>query len=295
MASKQIDLGWMRVFDEAVRRGSLSAAASALKMTQPAVSYQIRRIEGQLGFDILRRRNTGVELTVEGRALHEVVAKAVAGVDQLIDKREAQSSVRLRTDYAFASFWVVPRMQAFRRDHPDIDIQVVATQRPKLQDREDVDVSVIFGRADALEKGLTLLSEEVTPVCAPTLDEDQRLSASLSGLARSRLVHLDAEQPAPWLDWSAYFREVGVDRPAGAGHGDISFNTYSLVAEAVIAGQGVALGWGGLVDSYLKAGMLVRVGPAMRHEGRGYVLVAPKKPTKANAALVSWLRSEAGV
>jgi DNA-binding transcriptional LysR family regulator len=50
MQQRPFDLGWMRVLVEAVRRGSLSAAAAALSLTQPAVSYQIRRMEEEAGF-----------------------------------------------------------------------------------------------------------------------------------------------------------------------------------------------------------------------------------------------------
>jgi DNA-binding transcriptional LysR family regulator len=63
MAERPIDLGWMRIFAEIGSAGSLSSAAASLGLTQPAVSYQIRRLEEQIGVTLLTRQHRGVELT----------------------------------------------------------------------------------------------------------------------------------------------------------------------------------------------------------------------------------------
>lgn len=283
----------MRVLDEAVRHGSFSAAAEALGMSQPAVSYQIRRIEQQLGFDLLRRRNTGVELTAEGRALHEIVSKAVDGVDQIVARRTASArpSVRLRTDYAFSAFWLVPRMQDFRRRHPEIDIQVVATQRHQPAEVGEADVSVIFGLAEEGAQA-PILVEQVMAVCSPRFAQENAISGAAAALSDARLIHLAAASSAPWIDWANYLSSVGTQRyPV---KGDITFNTYSLVAEAAIAGEGVALGWMGLIDGYINAGMLVPAGPVLTAPERGYLLLPPKHTTPGNEALVAWLLSQTG-
>ena len=78
MPERRPELGWMRIFVEVARLGSLSAAAAVLGLTQPAVSYQIRRLEEQFGVSLLRRQHRGVELTAEGVRLFQVAAKAVA-------------------------------------------------------------------------------------------------------------------------------------------------------------------------------------------------------------------------
>ncbi len=48
MPEGPVDLGWMRLLVEIARRGSLSAAAQALGLSQPAVSYQVRLLEHAL-------------------------------------------------------------------------------------------------------------------------------------------------------------------------------------------------------------------------------------------------------
>lgn len=57
MAERPINLGWMRILLEIGKRGSLTAAAQELGLTQPAVSYQIRRLEEELGIRVLKRQH----------------------------------------------------------------------------------------------------------------------------------------------------------------------------------------------------------------------------------------------
>lgn len=159
----------MRLFVEIARLGSFSAAATLLGLTQPAVSYQIRRLEEQFGVTLLRRRHRGAELTAEGERLLEVTAKAIGDIDALARsfRVEAQRPVvRLRTDYAFSALWLIPRMDGFRHLHPETDMQIVATQRLAAGFRDEADVAVVFGtRAEFGSVGTLLLPERIVPVC----------------------------------------------------------------------------------------------------------------------------------
>lgn len=291
MRADRLDLGWMRVLHETVQRGSFSGAAATLGLTQPAVSYQIRRLEEQAGFQVLRRLHGGVDLTPEGRRLYEIARAAVDGVDALVRDQSAtrrRPTVRLRTDYAFSAFWLLPRMHRFRELHPEIDIQTVATQRFARREMEEGDVAVIFGDRRDVDADI-ILREEVVPVCAPALLDGDRGAADL---ARLRLIHLDAVEAPPWFDWPAYLQANGVARERSASAGDTRFNTWSLVIQAATEGEGVALGWRGLVDSLLRSKVLVEAGPPLAAPDRGYLLVKPLKPTPQGQKLVRWLVEE---
>src|SRR3546814_10599388 len=73
----------------------------------------------------------------------------------------------------------------------------------------------------------------------------------------------------------------------------LSFNTYTLVIQAVLAEQGIALGWAGLVDDLLASGTLVPACDATLGSRRGYWLLRPKGAVPAEVDLVAdWLRSE---
>src|SRR3546814_4244110 len=70
----------------------------------------------------------------------------------------------------------------------------------------------------------------------------------------------------------------------------LSFNTYTLVIQAVLAEQGIALGWAGLVDDLLASGTLVPACDATLGSRRGYWLLRPKGAVPAEVDLVAdWL------
>ncbi|PDS99123.1 LysR family transcriptional regulator [Rhizobium sp. S9] len=298
MSDHPPELGWMRLFVEVARLGSFSAAATLLRLTQPAVSYQIRRLEQQFGVSLLRRQHRGVELTAEGERLLEVAAKAVGDIDALARSFRAEAQrpvVRLRTDYAFSALWLIPRMDGFRLLHPETDIQIVATQRLAAGFRDDADVAVVFGtRAEFEAVGTLLLPERVVPICTRGFLDRNGPFDDPRQLAGARLIHLDAPLPSPWFDWRTYFAEFSILRDAHAGRGDISFNTYSLVVQSALSEQGVALGWMGLVDTLLSAGMLLEAGPSLEAQDRGYWLVPPRSPNVHSERLSTWLSDEAG-
>jgi len=284
----------MRVFVEAVRRGSLSAAANALSLTQPAVSYQIRRAEEEAGFAILRRGHKGVELTAKGRRFFEIVERTVDDIDRVMREQRQEGdkpAVRLRTDYAFSQFWLIPRMHAFRLEHPQTDIQIIASQRLEAGAMEEGDIAVAFGAKGEFGANATLLLPESVVPIATQAYLDRQLGAGLD-LADARLIHLDAEQPAPWFDWKRYFLALGISRDSAAGQGDLSFNTFSLVNQAVLEHQGVALGWKGLIDGLLRSGILVETGPAISARDTGYWLIPPAAPSLHTDQLVAWLIGE---
>ncbi|RYH06159.1 MAG: LysR family transcriptional regulator [Alphaproteobacteria bacterium] len=294
MADRPLDLGWLRILTEVGRTGNLTAAAQRLRLTQPGVSYQIKRIEEELGVPLLLRHHRGVDLTPEGQRLFELAARQVAEIDHLardIRRRPRTPTIRLHTDYAFSSLWLMPRMQDFRTLHPEINIQIVATQNPLGQPTQEEDVMVFFGaRAEAENDSVLLLSEKVTPVCAPGFRDRLPEGFSLDDLARSKLIHLDSAS-ASWFDWNAFFAQLGHPRPVDKEQGDISFNTYSLVIQAAMSEQGVALGWTGLIDDMIASGALVEVGPTVEATDRGYWLSAAK-PGDAASKLVGWLQAQ---
>lgn len=295
MADRPLELGWLRVIAEVGRAGNLTTAAERLRLTQPGVSYQIRRIEEELGVALLRRHHRGVDLTDEGRRLYELAARQVAEIDRLaqdIRGRRELPTIRLHTDYAFSSMWLMPRMQDFRARHPEINLQIVATQNPFGQAAGDEDVTVAFGtKAQAGEDAVLLLSERVMPVCAAGFPADAAAAPDVDALARARLIHLDSASSS-WFDWNAYFARLGLRRDADRASGDISFNTYSLVIQAAIAEQGIAIGWTGLVDDMLASGALRAIGPTVEAPDRGYWLVAPRREGAAERRLVDWLLAQ---
>ncbi|MDQ0421778.1 putative choline sulfate-utilization transcription factor [Peteryoungia aggregata LMG 23059] len=297
MSEPLVDLAWMRLLVEVGRKGSLSAAAEALGLSQPAVSYQIRLLEQRFGLPLLHRLHRGVRFTEEGRRLLAIAERTVSEVDALQRSLRAarrRPTVRLATDYAFSSLWLIPRMHAFRQSHPDIDLQIVATQRLGHHWREDADLAVAFGIGSEFGTGPRLLMpERVVPVCMPSLAPGLSTGSEML-IQQGPLIHLEAENISPWLDWSSYLsrRQLGGFSPDRSG--DLRLNTYALVVQAAMAGQGVALGWLGIIDHLLEANLLVMAGEIVSVPERGYWLV-PGSDSEAVQSLASWLIDQAAV
>src|SRR5215471_8952492 len=88
------NLRHLALFEQVVRRGSVSAAARAANLSQPAVTQAVAHVESALGTQLLQRSYTGLTLTPAGRVAAPRVERALQGL------REALAAVRPRGDEA---------------------------------------------------------------------------------------------------------------------------------------------------------------------------------------------------
>lgn len=291
MPERKLDVGWMRIFEAVGRLGSLTAAGAELGMSQPAVSYQIRRIEEQVGTALISRLHRGSRLTEAGETLFKAVHSGLGRLDDAVREVRARAGspvIRIFTDYGFASFWLMPRVADFRRLHPGIEVHVVASQGLDGAQDGTTDAAILFGReADVPTGARLLMPERVVPVCSPGFRTRFGPFADAQSLARQPLLHLDTVGRARWLTWTSWLAAQGVAREPQ--QGDLGLNTYGFVIQAAVAEQGVALGWMGLVDAYLADGTLVAVGPEMRRDDCGYWLIVNRAENPQTKAMSDWL------
>ncbi len=301
MSRNPLDLGCLRLFEAAARHENLSRAAAALGMTQPALSYRIRQMEARLGTRLFERHHRGLLLSPAGRRLQEAVQGSLERLDEAVAAIVAPTAapvVRLVTDYAFAALWLMPRMAAFRAAHPGIELQIVASQEPAVRlpapaPDGGAELTVLFGgRREAGADGRLLMTERVAAVCSPGLLETGVSLDDDASLARAPLLHLQGDTGRRWYDWDSWL--AGLGRARRSGQPGLGFNTYTLVVQAALAGQGLALGWLGLIDPLLDSGALVRAHAATLESARGYWLLAPGAGARAEvAAVAAWIAEEA--
>ncbi|GHE21686.1 choline sulfate utilization transcriptional regulator [Halomonas urumqiensis] len=282
----------LRVFEVAARHLSFTAAARELRSTQSAVSQQIRALEEQLGIPLFERIYRGVRLTEAGQALFTSVQDGFATIERTLDRLHRQHRHRrlnILTDFSFAAYWLLPRLPQFRHSHPDIDVRLTTQQGTLDWHDQDVDVALLFCNERMLVEAPRLFGEEVLPVCSPAFLERHGPIDSLARLAELPLMALFAEDQQPWLDWPEYFRQLAdMDYAQPA---ELTFNNYTLLIQAVIAGQGIGLGWRGLIDDQLASGVLVGLEEMRLATPRGYGLidVRPSETGSAKQALCHWL------
>lgn len=278
----------LAVFESAARHASFSAAARELGSTQPAVSQRIVQLEADLGVPLFERGHRGVVLTPHGERLYEAVREGLATIREAtveIRARRACGALTILTDAGFATYWLMPRLADLRRLMPDVDVRIVTSQQGFDPRRDRADVAIAFGDGDwAPCTSSRLFQEQVTPVCSPGFAERYWPASGESGaadLVKLPLLHVQPTEPARWMSWRDWF--VAHDLPAPAdGHG-ITFNSYSLVIEAAVMGQGVALGWTPLVDGLIATGQLVQLIDTPIRTARGYFLVRPLARPEAPA------------
>ncbi|WP_149087075.1 choline sulfate utilization transcriptional regulator [Pseudomonas prosekii] len=291
-----LSLDLLRAFEAAARQRSFTAAAVELGTTQPAISQQIKRLEEQLGTRLFDRIYRGIELTEAGSILFEQVQLGLQNIDAGLTAISAQHShevLQVATDFAFAAYWLMPRLHRFHQANPHIDVSLVTSERNHNMLRTDIDVAVLFGDG-RFKQGEShwLFSEEVFPVCSPLLLKDRALPLPVPALLDLPLLHLRGENSSNWFDWSGVFRELGIT--SAPAPGQLRFDNYTLLIQAAIGGQGVAIGWRHLVDNLLAQGLLCRPIADTLISRLGYYVVLPQRKRRGELIqqFLDWLMEE---
>jgi len=217
--------------------GTLSAAAKALKVEHTTVSRRLKRFESALGRPLFVVESSGYRLTAFG----EEIARRAAAMDQqarsLADPRDDAKAlagpIRLTTARALAAGYLAPRLLQFCRDHPGVELTLLADARVLSLARRDADIAIRLGRPEDSDLvGSHVADIEYAYFCAPEIAD-----RALAG------------EPCAFVDY-----EFGNDG-AEAGwiakrHPRASFafrsNNQQLQADAVRVGLGV-----GLLPKYL--------------------------------------------
>ena len=171
--TRPIGMGHLRAFEAVARHLNFRAAAEELSLTQSAVSRQIQSLEDEVGTSLFLRHTRAVELTSAGGMLLRAASSALERVDHTvrhIRQNAGRKSVAITTWASFASMWLIPRLEAFQRDHPDIDIRIDATDSAVDLATADVDMALRYAVPQAVPPGaVRLFGEKLTPVASPWL------------------------------------------------------------------------------------------------------------------------------
>ena len=286
------DLLALQAFELAARSGSFKAAAEALHITASAVSHRIAGLERTLGARLFERGPRGVVLAPAGIALAATTGHAFGDLARAL-ARQSSGSRRLRVSAVpiFASHWLLPRLGQFLADHPEIELQVEAS--PRMADMEVglVDVALRYG--DGQWPGVSaerIMDLETVPVAAPSLVRRFKLGAP-ADLVRAPLIRV-SPFGASWTDWAT---AAGLDASRFERRKGVQVDGMGAALRAAAHGLGVALAFDPVIDSEIRSGALVRVGPGVPSRGQVWLVCRPRERTlPAIRALRRWLLSETG-
>ena len=293
-------LNGLRAFDAVARHMSYTKAAEELGVTPAAVSQQVKMLEDYLGLELFRRAKRAIFLTDAAQLMLPEVREGFELVASGLSRARAQRVRRylvVSVTPSVAAKWLMPRLERFAAQQPEIDIRLDTTTRVIEFSREDVDVAVRYGPGNwpGLEV-VKLMNEEVFPICSPKLRRGEHALRSPGDLRHHTLIH-DDSMPShsdfpKWAFWLKAAGVSGIDATRG-----LHVNASLLAIQAAIDGQGVALGRSVLVHADLAARRLVKPFDLTFPLRFGYYIVHPRKPRAAPAiqAFKRWLLSEAGL
>lgn len=290
-------LGALPCFEAAARLQSFTKAAQTLHLTQSAVSQQIRQLESRLGYALFVRQPRGLALTAKGAVLYSAVSGALGDLKQTLQElSEPDAPLQISCSPSFALQWLMPRLHAFQRLHPDISVRLRAEFHAldlNALQAENIDIAIRYAPVpDDTAHWRVLLDEYLQVVATPDYLRLHPASATQAWFSSVVLLH-DAEpwQGAPELiEWKTWLDAVlpgQVDRLDG-----LQFNLSSLAISAALNQQGVAVGRSALVAEELATGRLVEVFEQHVRAPAKYVLMCRQPHGSRVAAFVEWLSSE---
>jgi DNA-binding transcriptional LysR family regulator len=195
-----LSLQQIRCFCATLELGSFTAAAGALRVSQPAVAEQVRKLEQALGADLFVRAGRGVVATEAGRAFAEHAARSLRAVEDAAGSVSELAALRRGTVavgvFGEPSAWRLDELAvAFLRRHPGISLRLVGRNSSAIAERVrrgELEAGVVLLPIDADRLDVRpIVRDEVLYVSADP--ERTRQAATMERLAATPLIFYDAE------------------------------------------------------------------------------------------------------
>ena len=294
MDRRWLPLNALRAFEAAGRHTSFTAAASSLLVSQSAVSRHVIGLEDLIGVPLFDRKPHQLSLTDAGRKLLPVVTKSFDRIDEVIeeiraDKGTPRRSLTVTLPHTFAHQLSVPILRDFRRDYPDIAIDIGSRPMTGPMDRS-AEIAVVYSEPRVTDRVLDLLwMVRLTVLCHPDVAARGRDLTLAQFLAVNDLLHVRLdERPRNYL-WDIATRSVNC--PDVKTDRGVVFDTAQLAVLYAMSGEGLALVDPLLFQDEIASGRLVRPFEFQIDDGYGYYLAIHPDDLGDTAVAVfrSWL------
>jgi LysR family glycine cleavage system transcriptional activator len=285
-------LNALRAYEAAARHLSFTKAAQELNVTQAAISHQVKALEERLGVTLFRRMNRALLLTDEGQSYLPAVREAfdtIGAATARLLAHERAGALVVSCMPSFGAAWLVRRLGHFRAAHPDIDVRLDLSVPLADFGREDVDIAIRYGSGDWPGLAVNrLMTEDVVPVCSPEVLAGEHPLDTPGDLRHHTLLHDEGQ--ADWHNWLLAASVEGVDPSRG-----VTYTDSSMLVQAAVAGQGVALARSALAADDLAAGRLVRAFDIRLPVEYAYYVVHPEAYAERPKVMAfrDWLLTEA--
>jgi|TARA_B100002003_G_scaffold251911_1_gene298822 DNA-binding transcriptional LysR family regulator len=252
----------MNMFVRVVETGSFSAVAKELNSTQPTISKNIAELELWLGAKLLTRSTRSLRLTETGTDYYErcvAILQDVEEAEQVVGLLQTQPKglVRVSAVVAFGRLHIVPRLQAFFDQYPDIKVDLRLNDRVVDLVEEGIDVAFRMGELpDSNLIARKLCASPVVTVASPGYLKINGTPNHPSDLRyHNYIVYSDAgrrEEMAFQEDGAPFYVRV---------EGNLATNNTEAMRAALISGLGISRGPRWLIGDAIANGDLVEILP----------------------------------
>jgi DNA-binding transcriptional LysR family regulator len=245
---------------------SFCKAGERLGMTQSGVSKAIAKLEARLGTKLIHRTSRAVELTEEGRALHDRVAEHLAGIGAAAtataQSRDAvRGRLRINVDPLFSRAVLSPKLSEFLLQHPHLELRIETRDRIADLVSDGFDLAVRFG--DPVPSALIarrILEARILTVAAPSYIERHGKPDHPDDLASATHQCIHAIDPATGRPYDWEFRR-GNDAITVAVNGRLTVTDSGTKLGACLAGFGIAQVIDLGLDQHFRIGTLINLFP----------------------------------
>ncbi|MCP4023489.1 MAG: transcriptional regulator GcvA [Desulfobacteraceae bacterium] len=249
----RLPLNALRSFESAARHLSFTKAASELNVTQGAVSRQVKLLEEQLDVILFHRLHRQLKLTAQGQLLLPQLTDAFNIVADAVQRLVSQTKdLNLKVHPTFAIRWLIPRLHNFQARYPKIQVRFTTSNVNVDFKQENFDLGITYrGEKIPGTARKKILTERLTPVCAPVFLTGETPLKNYQDLRNHLLLHNNPDQ-REWRLWAGQAKVDGLSFERGQ-----IFEIDDAALQAATAGLGVALGDLLLVQEDLKTKRLV--------------------------------------
>jgi len=278
----------LKTFDIVAQHLSMTIAADILNQSKGSISYQINKLESELGLELFIRANARLILTDAGRRLWHVSQNALGQIDREIAnlKFSTTPSITIGALTYFSSRWLSPRLTRFFETNPGISLRIEPINSIDALKNTEVDLAVIWGFDDWPQQcNERLLHLPASPTANMEVS-DKIKEIGLSQAMKTIPLLGDSSGDSGWRAWHEAAGYSYEPSPSS-----LTIPDSNSRVQAVIDGQGIAL-WDDLVFPEIEAGKLVRVSDVSLSSAGYYLVENSKPPTPAALAFLNWLKSE---
>jgi len=275
------DLDAMATFAAVVKAGHFAAAARAIGLPKSTVSQHVSRLEAKLGVRLLERTTRALRPTSAGTAYYERCVRILSDVEEAnATIRDLGSSprgiLRVATSHVMGQSVLAAVAATFCRQYPEVELEVVASDRRVNLLEENFDVAIVIDTSDddSTMSSRVLTGGETWCCAAPSYLHTRTAPSSPGELTGHDCIIRSAtgEGPTRGATW-IFERETDVQRIEVRGR--LRLNSIMMAHAAALAGSGIATLPGFICSEDVRSGRLVRIFPEWVIDRKNIRIVYP--------------------